>query len=247
MLKSDNLQLKFEKAKFYYNKKDYVRALPLFEELVSVYKGTKDVEEVYYYYSYCYYGQGEYLMSAYHFKNFVTTYPKSKYSEECHYMYAYCYYLMSPVYTLDQTDTQKAINAFQLFINTYPESARVKQSNDLMDELRRKMELKALTAAELYYKMGNYKSATVAFKNLLKDFPDIPESEKVHYLIVNSWYLLAKESIPSKKLERFNSTITAYYDFIDKFGNSNYLREAEKIYEKSIESLKKIKNNEYQN
>ena len=73
-------------AKKYYNKKDYFKALPLFEELLNIYKGTKSVEKVYYYYAYCYYGQGEYLMAAYHFKNLANTYPNGKFTEESHYM-----------------------------------------------------------------------------------------------------------------------------------------------------------------
>lgn len=244
LLKSDNLKLKAEKAKYYYNKQDFVKALPLFEELVSVHKGTNEVEEIYYHYAYCFYGQGEYLMASYHFKNFVTTFPKSKFSEECHYMYAYCYYLQSPYYTLDQSETQKAINAFQLFINTYPNSERVKDCNVSIDKLRRKLEMKAYIGAELYYKTGDYKAATIALKNLLKDYPDTEDREKAYFLILKSHYLLAKESISAKKEERLNATLTAYLDFVDKFSSSTYLKDAEKIYETSLESLKKIKNNE---
>ena len=37
----------------YYEKKNYIKAMSLFEELIPVYKGTDKAEEIYYYYSYC--------------------------------------------------------------------------------------------------------------------------------------------------------------------------------------------------
>ncbi|MFN7691023.1 MAG: outer membrane protein assembly factor BamD, partial [Bacteroidota bacterium] len=40
LLKSSNYELKYQRAIEYYEKKDYVRALPLMEELVTVMRGT---------------------------------------------------------------------------------------------------------------------------------------------------------------------------------------------------------------
>ena len=48
VLKSNDYELKYVKAKEYYNKNDYFRALPLFEELVNVFKGTDRAENLYY-------------------------------------------------------------------------------------------------------------------------------------------------------------------------------------------------------
>ena len=40
ILKSTDLNLKFDKAVAYYEKEDYNRALPLFEELSTVFRGS---------------------------------------------------------------------------------------------------------------------------------------------------------------------------------------------------------------
>src|SRR6185369_8506259 len=125
ILKSTDLPLKYVKAKEYYDKKEYYKAIPLFEELLAAYKGTKDIEDIYYYYANCQYGTDEYLMAAYHFKNIATTYPNGAHAEECLFMNAKCYVQLSPKYELDQTYTEKAINEFQLFVNTFPSSTRV--------------------------------------------------------------------------------------------------------------------------
>ena len=77
---------KLEAAKKYYQSKDYVRALSLFEELLGLYFGKPEREEIYYMYAYSYFGNAEYLLAGYHFNNFSVTYALSDKKEEATYM-----------------------------------------------------------------------------------------------------------------------------------------------------------------
>ncbi len=242
-LKGNDLPKKYELAKKYYNDKDYFRALTLLEELVNVYRGSEEAETIYYYYAYCHYGLKDLITARFHFKNFAETYPRSKYAEECRYMTAYCYYLDSPDYTLDQDNTYKAIESLQLFINMYPKSERVNECNLLIDRLRDKLETKSYQNAKLYFNIGDYKSAIFAFRNSWSDFPDSKYREEMEFLTVKSSYLYAKLSIESKKSERFLETIDYYQNFVDSYGSSKYLKEAQNIYDDclvQIETLKKL-------
>ncbi len=240
LLKSNDLDLKYEKAVEYYQEEDYFHAQPLFEELISVYKGSKNIEKIYYYFSYCDYGLGNYLLAAYHFRNFFQTYPKSEYAEDTQFRYAYCYYLMSPIFRLDQEYTYKAIDAFQLFINAYSESEKVKDANQFIDELRNKLEVKAFSNAKLYFNLRDYKAATLSFSNLLIDFPDTDDAEHAHFLIFKSYFLLAGKSIDSKKKERYNLAVIAYNNFLDRYPESEFMKDATNLYEETLENLKKI-------
>lgn len=237
VLRSSDANLKYEKAKEYYNKEDYYRALTLFEDLVNTYRGTDRAEEIYYYYAYSNYGLRDLTSARYHFKTFADTYPRSKFAEEARFMAAYCYYLESPVFTLDQANTYKAIEALQLFINLYPQSTRVGEANELIDKLRTKLENKSFYNAKLYYNTEDYRSAIFAFRNSIDDFPDTQHKEEMEYLIVKSSYLYAKNSIESKKEERFAETIDSYLLFLDHYPQSKYLREAESIYEEALKEL----------
>ena len=241
LLKSSDFELKYNKAVEYYGKKNYVKALPLFEELMTVYRGTAKAEQVAYYYAYCNFGLEDYLLASYHLKNFVKSFPRSEFAEEALFTSAYCYYLDSPVYSLDQENTMKAINEFQLFVNMYPNSTRLKDCNDYIDLLRRKLERKAYENATLYFNIEDYKASMQAFRNLLKDFPDNPYREEANFMILKSNFLLAKNSITEKKPERYKSTIEHYYKFIDNYKDSKYLREAETIFEQSQKQLAKEK------
>ena len=238
LLKSSDFNLKYEKAVEYYKDKDFFRANSLFEELLTIYKGTMRAEEVYYYYAYCYYGQQEYILAGYHFRNFAKTYPYSKHTEECQFLGAYCYFLNSPVPSLDQSNTYKAINELQLFINKYPNSTRISECNELIDKLRNKLETKSFNNSKLYFNLGNYKAAITSLKNSLKEYPDSKYRENLLFLILKSSYLLAENSIEKKKKERYQSTINEYHALISEYPDNRYLKESQKMYEHSVKELK---------
>ncbi|NOZ47666.1 MAG: outer membrane protein assembly factor BamD [Chlorobi bacterium] len=238
LLKSSDFDAKYDKAIEYYENNDYYRAQSLLEELLTVYKGTEKAEQAYYYYAYCYYYMDDYLLAGYHFKIFAQTYPNSKYAEECSFLSAYCHYLNSPNYSLDQADTYKAIDAMQLFINKYPESKRIDTCNILIDKLRFKLETKSYNNAKLYFKLGDYKAAITTIKVSLNDFPDSEYREELMFLLLKSNFLLAENSIRNKQAERYQSTLNEYYAFIDEFPDNENIKEAEKIYEQSINNLK---------
>ena len=241
VLKSTDLEHKFEMAKKYYDEEQYFKALPIFDELNTLYRGTSKAEEVYYYLAYTHYGLSENLVAGYHFRNFALTFPNSKHAEEMAYMNAYCYYLESPSYSLDASHTFEAINELQYFIDRYPSSDKISESNKLIDELREKLEQKAYNIARLYYDTEDYKSAIVSLKNVLLDYPDTDFSEEIHFLILDANHLLASNSVSSKQKERWGSTIGAYHQFVDKFQNSEKLKDAESIYNKANKQLEKLK------
>ncbi len=239
--KSTDPEFKMGKASEYYEKGEWLKAIPLFEELIPVYKGTRSIDAIYYKYADCHFQQGDYLISSFHFKNIYDSYPASEYAEESLYMFAYSYYMLSPDVQLDQTYTEKAMEAFQLFINAYPESSKVQESNGFMDILRRKMETKAFRGASLYLKTRNYRAAATAFANMLKDYPDTQYAEEASFLTVKSYYLYAEHSIPSKQLERYELALEAYRDFIYRHKESKFAKDAEGLNEAAAKNLEKLK------
>ena len=227
VLKSNDLVYKKNKAIFWYNKKEYFKCIPIFEELIGLMKGRESTEDLYYMYSYANYKQGDYMISAYHFKNFYDLYPNSQYSEECLFMHAKSFQMLSPKPELDQTYTYKALESYELFLNMYSDSKYLKECNEAVEKLRKKLEKKALNAADLYYKTSNYKAAATSYENILRDFPDINEGEKVTFMIVKARYKYAQNSIPARKSERFNNVVKSFNTFKYKFSGSKSLKEAE--------------------
>lgn len=231
---SNDVAKKYQEGIRLYNKKDYNKALILFEGLVQKYRGTAEAEDLNYYYAYTLYRLKDYTTARYKFKEFADTYPASKNAEECRYMGAYCYYLDSPKSSLDQENTYKAIDALQLFINLYPKSDRATQAAQYIANLRNKLETKAFDNAKLYYDLGgyditNYKSAVVALKNAQIEFPDIKFAEEMNLLIVKAQFMYAKNSYANRQEERFEQAIEYYNEFIEAYPDSKYAKEAKQL------------------
>jgi outer membrane protein assembly factor BamD len=239
LVKSSDMEAKYAAAVIYFNKEDYSKALTLFEELMSVFRGTAKAEQVHYYFAYCNYNLQDYILAGYHFRSFVKNFPSSPHTEECAYMNAFCFYLSSPGYSLDQVDTKLAIKEFQRFTTQYPKSARISECNKMLDKLRGKLERKSYENAMLYYNTMDYKAAIVAFANHLKDFSDSKHVEELNYLTIKSYYLLALNSIESKKQERFKLAVDSYIKFVDSFPNGQFIKDAETIYTSALKSLEK--------
>jgi outer membrane protein assembly factor BamD len=242
LLKSDDYGLKLSKAYEYFEAEDYYRAQTLFEQARPFYRGTKELEKIYFHYAYTQYYQEKYILSAYYFKDFYKNYPNSEYAEESQYMAAYSNYEMSPNHKLEQSTTVQAIDGFQLFVNSYPNSDRVERCNILIDELRAKLEKKAIATADLYYKLREYQAATQSYQNVLQDYPDTRAAAQIRIQILKASYELALNSVDSKKEERLEDAIEAYRIFKDRHGsNEALMEEATKIYNTTTERLAKFR------
>lgn len=242
IVKSGTPKEKYDAAKKYYKDKDYLRAQPLLEDLLSLYYGRKEREEIYYLYSYSYYANGEFLLAGYHFDNFVQTYSLSAKKEEAAYMSAVCKHKRTMPYELDQTPTKTAINAFQSFINQYPNSQYVQECNDNIDKLRKTILLKVYESAKLYHSLGYYKSAMVACTNALDDYPDMIHRSELSYLTVDASFKYAKNSVKAKQSERYTETLAKIKDFNKEFSKTeDYRKEINKIKNKAEAEIASLK------
>ncbi len=243
---SGDSELMKEKAFWYYEKEEHLRAQTLFELIIPAYRGKPELEKIYYTYADTYYKLGKYIMANYYFKNFASTFPNSAQREDADFMAAYSNYMMSPGFRLEQTYTDKAIEDFQLFANTYPNSPRLKEVNRLIDEMRLKLEQKVFDEGLLYYNMRQYQAATVTFENLLRDFPETSNAEQVRYYMAKANYLLSENSIVEKQEERYKRTVEYAKDYLEKFKDSPNHNEVKSFYNNAVKHLKSITNGRYQ-
>lgn len=238
---SGDAELVLKKAFEFYDKGEYQRAQTLFDLVLNTIRGGKDAEKAYFQYAYTYYHQKQFMLAAYYFKNFANTFTNSAFREEAAYMSAYSNYLLSPTYRLDQGNTKQAIEEFQLFANMFPQSKRVEECNKYIDVLRRKLEEKAFAEGELYFNLRQYRSSVISFDNLLRDYPESPDAERVRYLIAKSSYLLSENSVVEKKYERYTETITRCDDFLEKYPTGKYAKEIKQIRKNSEQEIKAVK------
>ena len=237
LLKSRDIQVKYEAGVKYYEDGEFARAGTLFDQVANIYRGTTKADTVKYYQAKSYYGQRDYMMAGYYFSELSATYAGSVYLEEADFMVGYCFYMRSPRPELDQETTYQAITYLQMFLSKWPTSKRVGEAMAIITEMSDKLVEKSFISAKLYYDLGYYKSAILALRNSLIDYPDTQYREELMFLILKSSYLLADNSVPSKQRERYQATVDEYYSFISEFPEGSHTREATRMYEASNKFL----------
>jgi len=239
VLKSSDPEYKYQKAVEYYNEGDCYKSLPLLEELIGITRGTTRSEDVYYYYANVHFCLKQYYLSNYYYKNFVKTFPNSVHAEESLFLAALSSYRNSPNYSKDQEETKGAINDFQLFIDRYPQSDLKDSTNVMIEQLRDKLELKHYEIAALYNKTEQYQAAVIALDKFIKQFPTSIRRERAMYLIVDSRFKYAKNSITSKQRERYELSKIDCQNYINNYPNGVFLEKvnnAIKNIDKDVES-----------
>jgi outer membrane protein assembly factor BamD len=243
VLKNPDPNYKLRMAEQYYVKKKYTFAQQLFEDIMPYFKTGKEFEDIYYKYAYCAYYQEDYTNAENLYKTFLEIFPNSARSEEIDYMRAYCFYKQSPKSELDQTNTIKSMGMMQIFINTHPGSTRIKEASDIIDICHVKLEKKDYLNAQLYYDIGQFRAAGVAFGSLLNAYPESLKADEYNFMIIKSNYRFADElSIESKQVERFEQIITQCTDFLDRYPDSKFAKDVQHYQTLSHSNIKILTN-----
>lgn len=243
VVKGDNYEDKLLKAEALYAKESYPRAITLYEQVYQRYPRTEDGQLSYYKMGMSYYKMRDFIMAGYYLNNFVSRFPYSAKAEECLFLSAMCSVKLSPDASLDQEDTQIAINDLQTFIDRYPESNLVDSCNAIMDNLRFKLETKEYNSVMLYHNMENYKAAKTSATLFMENFPQSSYNEELAYIRVYNAFTLATKSIFTKKKERFEEVIKYCDLFTAKYETSSFGKKVRKIKENSQEELLKVSEN----
>jgi outer membrane protein assembly factor BamD len=161
----------FHHAKNLFDRGKYYKAQLEFENLIYTYPGNTVIDTAQFYLSMSYYKREEYGLAAGEFGRLLTAYPSSEFTDDSQYYIAMCHYEMSPKYSLDQSETYRAIDEFNRLLSNYPMSSFVKDSRERIMELEDKLAEKSFKAGELYLKMGNFKSALTYFSFVRDNYP----------------------------------------------------------------------------
>lgn len=224
--KSEDIGVKYEVSKKMYEKGKYAKAIRLFEQIAPAYKAKPQAEEMFYMYAESLYRTKQYYLAGYQYSSFASMYPRSVRMEEALFKGAKCEAMLSPRYSLDQTDTDKAISKLQDFIDRYPESAQLGEANTLMKGLKEKLEKKAFEIAKQYNTISDFKSAITALNIFLDEYPGTIYKEDALYYKLDSSYQLAINSVHSKMEDRLKDAQEAYSALIKYNADSKYKNKA---------------------
>lgn len=246
VLKSDDIKRKYSMADSLYQQGKYKKSLRLWEQIVPLYRGRPQAERVMYLYSDTFYQLEDYYLSGYQFERFVNAYPQSEKRTEAAFKSAESYYNLSPRYNLDQGDTYKAMDKLQVFINSYPDSENLERANEMVQELRNKLEKKAFEIAKGYNKIGEsrgtFPNAIASFDNFISEYPGSVYREDAYFWKFDSAYQLAIGSVDRLMEERLQTAKVAHASLIKYYPQGKYNEEATAMINDINERLEEITN-----
>lgn len=244
VLKSTDVDYKYEAAKEYYARGQFNRASMILQTVITSMKGTEQGEESLYLFGMSNYHAENYESAVAIFRKYTQTYPKGIYTEDARYHIALALMAETPEPKLDQTSTYQAISEFQNFIEIYPYSKYREQATANIYKLQDILVEKEYLSAELYYKLGdyfgnctnggsNYQACIITAENAIRDYPYTTLREKFAILILKAKFDLAEKSVENKKVERYHNAIDEYYGFTNEYPESSFMEEANKLFKKA--------------
>lgn len=243
-LKSNDPQYAYEQALMLYDQGKWKQASDLFTACRHIYVGSPREDSLSFYNAHCNFKDRNYSEAATMFDEFRRKFGRSPFIEDAEGMYALCHFYLSPEPQRDQSVTTQAIIAITEFMSRYPNSDKIPQFEEMLTTLSNRLMEKSYLNAYTYYKIGRYKSAIVAFKNSLKQYPETPRKEEIMYYTTVSAYRLAANSIESKQMDRYLATLDYYYSFIAEYPESKHKRELDNMAERCQDYLDKNRKTE---
>ena len=229
IIKSGDPQYAYEQALELYNEEKWDKASSLFEACRHIYVGSPREDSLTFYNAHCKFKDRKWSEASSLFDEHRRKFSRSPFIEDVEGMYALCYFYMSPSHERDQSITTEAIIAITEFMSRYPNSRYYNEFQSMLDQLSLRLQEKSYMNAYTYYKIGRYKSAIVAFKNAMKEYPDSPFREDMMYYTTVAAYRLAENSIDSKQLDRYLARLDHYYTFLGDFPESPRTKELERL------------------
>tara|TARA_B100000482_G_scaffold67103_1_gene47195 strand:- start:1892 stop:2332 length:441 start_codon:yes stop_codon:yes gene_type:complete len=133
--------------------------------------------------------------------------------------------MLSPAYSLDQDDTNTAIEKLQVFVNRYPNSEYVSEAIELIEQLQNKIEKKDFEVSKQYYTIRDYNSAIKSLDNFMADNPGTIFREEALYYRWLSRYEIAINSIESKILERVTELERSLVNFLKYYPETIFIED----------------------
>jgi len=161
-----------------YEDGDYLDAKTEFKIITLNFPGSTVSDRAQFFLGECHFQLKEYILANAEYEKLTRIFPNSDFVDDAQYKIALSNYRLSPKYSLDQTNTLKAIEEFQRFLEDYPGSDLLPEANKYMKLCREKLARKDYENAESYRKRTLYEAAIKYYDHVLDNYYDTDYAEK---------------------------------------------------------------------
>ena len=162
----------FPAAKAEFDKGDVLDAISDFKAFIEQYPGTDRTDDALYYLGLSYIHEKDYALASAQFDRLLRDFPTSPLQPDALVDLARCDDLQSHPAALDQTETERALQRYNQFVDQYPEHVRVPEAKTRIQVLRDRLAEKLLRSGRLYAKLGREKAAEFYLRRLAAEYPE---------------------------------------------------------------------------
>lgn len=233
----DSPQEAFGKGRALYEEGKYDLAITYFQGVFSFGRTHQWAADAQLYLARTYRENGEYLLAANEYERFTKIYRADPRLPLVNFEWADTYFQLSPAPALDQSDTKRAIQEFQLFIERFPADTLVDNAQEKIVELRTKLAQKQYSTGKLYERRELYEAAALSFESVFDLYPDTPWAQPALVGAMEMYIAYSDQSIRARQAERLQAAIKNYDRLIQIFEPGEHHKKAESLYEQAQSRL----------
>ncbi len=232
----DTPQEAYGKGKVYFEQGKYDRAISYFQGVFDFGRTHEWADDAQLYLARSYAANKEFILAASEYTRFAEIYRNDPRVPEAEFERAMTFYQRSPSYQLDQTDTQRAVQAFQLFLTRYPNHEKVAEVEARIVELRDKVAHKQYDAGLQYEQRGLFEAAALSYEVVFDRYPETQWVDDALLGAIRSYIAFSDGSVEARRPERLQKAIESYERLL-LIQDSPLRKEAELLYEQVQQRL----------
>ncbi|MEM9445042.1 MAG: outer membrane protein assembly factor BamD [Verrucomicrobiota bacterium] len=152
--------------------------------------------------------QGKWSEAIQAYRTILDRYLNSSIADDAQYQIGYAWYKASSLPEYDQSAAQKSIEAFEDFAVKYPNSEKIIQAEEYMEELNGRQVQGAFNVAKFYETQKNYKAAYIYYNDVVQRSPESNEASEAKKRIAIIRPLVAEElNLPSLEEENTSEQV----------------------------------------
>jgi outer membrane protein assembly factor BamD len=158
------------------------------------------------------------ILAANEFREFLTFYPTNPRADYAQYRLAMTHFEQMKAPERDQTETQAALNEFQVFFDRFPMSPLLPEVRQKWREARDRLSDASFRVGLHYYRIQWYPGAIPRFREVLRVDPEFTGRDGVYFYLADS---LARTNNTAEAIPYFERLVT-------EFSQSEHLEDARK-------------------
>ncbi len=200
-----------------YKTGDYTQAQESFQKILNEYPDSELRRDALLNLADSYFGNEEYEEASFQYLKFLELYPTYPQADTVMYRMSMSSFLIMRPDDRDQSATKEAIQNFEIFLLTYPQSSHFRDVLQKIIYCKTKVAAHELGIAKFYFQQGAYHAAITRFETILKTYPAIYFQDEVLFYNGEAYF---QEESREKAAEIFQSLIS-------KFPDSQFAKKAE--------------------